>query len=181
MNIRKSIFAGFAVVLLSALNSSALMAATPDVLLQADVSKTGSVTAESKSTNGDIVEILPEDFKPAFTRDTVIKLNAIVKRSYAVIEGFDDFKRELNSATMHKVGTSTGLLSESQTVAITALEQHSNAAVADMREAVKALKVSDEYYNVAVLAGMTRFVEAVDKEISVFVAATDAVDATPLK
>ncbi|MGQ7843737.1 hypothetical protein ACUNV4_04630 [Granulosicoccus sp. 3-233] len=57
---------------------------------------------------------------------------------------------------------------EEQWVAIDRLELRSKAAHADMASAVDALKAGDEYYNAAVLAGMSRFVRDVEQEISRF-------------
>ena len=132
-----------------------------------------TVKAESTAANeaASIVEILPEDFKPAFTRDTVIRLNAIVQRSYTVIAEFDELTKPLPPSSVEngQRDIMTGRHpQEEQWVANDRLQLRSKAARADMTSAVDALKAGNEYYNAAVLAGMSRFVRDVEQEISRF-------------
>lgn len=117
-----------------------------------------AVVADSHVTTPEtqIVEILPEDFKPAFTRDTVIKLNSIVEQSYAVIREFDNFKKD----------NVPGALDERKLATLNELTDRSKSALQQMNAAVVKLKSSKEHYNPAVLAGMLRFVETVEDEIS---------------
>lgn len=129
------------------------------------------MTQDPSSQNFEhIVELLPEDFKPAFTRDTVIKLNAIVKRSYAVIREYDELTKALEK---QKPSTSKTLSAEQLKALVQhkltvtdSLEKRSKAALADMIQAAKLLKASDEHYNAAVLAGMMTFVKDVEREVS---------------
>ena len=62
-----------------------------------NIERPTSNNSAATETHAQIVEILPTDFKPAFTRHTVIKLNAIVEESYAAILEFDRFKKDLES------------------------------------------------------------------------------------
>lgn len=166
MKLNKNVWLSAGIVLLMSVNTEMLLAST--TVNDAPIKNQQVDMASPLPSNHEIVEILPEDFQPAFTRDTVIKLNAIVKRSYAVIEAFDTFRSELNNAEQRSKGMVKTVLTDNQTLAINALELHSHFALNDMQEAVKELKISNEHYNVAVLAGMVMFVEAVDREVQLF-------------
>ena len=127
--------------------------------------------AEREKSGQEIVEIRPEDFRPAFTRNTVIKLNAIVEKSYAVIREFDALSRQLNhSATNRETQTDSlfDVLTEPQMSEVSSLDLRAEAALLDMNEAVKTLKASEEEYNAAVLAGMLTFVKSVATEVGRF-------------
>ena len=166
MKISKNVLLSIGIVLLTSVNTDVLLAST-SVSDSTITDKKADIT-EAQSSNPEIIEILPEDFQPAFTRDTVIKLNAIVKRSYAVIEAFDTFRSELYDSEQGGKENVKTKLTDNQTLAINALELHSHFALNDMQEAVKELKTSNEHYNIAVLAGMVMFVEAVDREVQLF-------------
>jgi len=127
--------------------------------------------AEQAKSKQKIVELLPEDFKPAFTRETVIKLNAIVRRSYDVIDEYDAIIDDVRGAVEQAVSTEmaeqeTPEEAEQKIAQITTLAERSKHALSDMMAAVKKLKASDEEYNTAILAGMIDFVEDVEREIS---------------
>jgi uncharacterized membrane protein len=129
-----------------------------------------STKNENKEGQQQFVELLPKDFKPAFSRETVIKLNAIVRRSYDVINEYDAIiertynnvmqasKSELNQ--QHQADT------KQQILVIRNLEHRSNLALSDMMSAVEILKKSGEEHNKAILAGMVNFVKDVNKEVS---------------
>lgn len=122
-----------------------------------------SVEADSKAqrTYEHIIELLPEDFKPAFTRETVIKLNAIVRRSYDVINEFDALNKQQKVSAGDNV--SSNFIS---TDSLKTLNIRSQSALIDMNKAVKTLKSSGEYYNESVLEGMLTFVTDVNDELS---------------
>ena len=110
-----------------------------------------------ESLNG-IKEILPSDIKPTFTRETVIKLNAIVQTSLDTINAYDELRRTVKANPDRQSSQETiDALAEMDTVAKTAL--------ADMQAEVERLEASDEVYNEVVLAGMVRFVTDVEDEI----------------
>lgn len=115
-----------------------------------------------------IVELLPKDFRPAFTKETVVKLNAIVKRAYAVINEFDATTRSLQSSlTQTNSGPEqVSAITKKHTALVDALNQRAKAALSDMDKAVETLKASNEYYNPAVLSGMRTFVQKVHDEVS---------------
>ncbi|TDF36609.1 hypothetical protein EYS14_17975 [Alteromonadaceae bacterium M269] len=127
-------------------------------------------TEKEKQEHQKFIELLPKDFRPAFTRETVIKLNAIVRRSYDVINQYDSVIAKTYSDAMQASGKEATVQFKSeakkQVSEIAQLEQRSDAALSDMMDAVKVLKKSGEEYNEAVLAGMVNFVKDVNEEIT---------------
>ncbi|MFT2089626.1 hypothetical protein [Paraglaciecola sp. 2405UD69-4] len=136
-----------------------------------DVNKSSSVNLEPANPRSfeHIVKLLPEDFKPAFTRETVLKLNGIVRRSYEVINEFDSLKKG-NEASLLLVDSKATAeqikLANSQFNEMQALSERSKSALEDMMKAVDTLKASQEHYNSAVLAGMVKFVKVVEHEVN---------------
>lgn len=111
-----------------------------------------------ESLNG-LKEILPEDIAPTFTRETVIKLNAIVQSSLDTIDAYDELRRSVkNDRSLLDTDTTKAALTEMDGVAKQALK--------DMQGEVDRLKQSDEIYNEVVLAGMVTFVTKVEAEIA---------------
>ncbi|GAB2188809.1 hypothetical protein MAH1_04160 [Sessilibacter sp. MAH1] len=125
---------------------------------------------QSTVAKKEIVELLPEDFKPAFTRETVIKLNAIVKRSFDAINDYDDSIREVRAVVadaMKPDATDDAKQIAMKKIShINDLMQASKSALMDMKAAEVELRNSGEEYNSAILAGMIDFVEDVAREIS---------------
>jgi len=103
------------------------------------------------------IELLPKDFQPAFTREVVTKLNAIVRRSYNSINEYDVISQQVGNAKE---------LSQQQLAKISELAEESQSALRDMMATVKKLEASGERYNAAILAGMIDFVKSVEKEIT---------------
>jgi hypothetical protein len=96
-------------------------------------------------------------FNSPFTKETVLKLNAIVRRSKDAIDDFDLLRKEYDDKG--------GLSGEK---ALASLQEFSGRAVAardDMEKAVSELKESGEDYSREALAGMVKFVQQVDDEI----------------
>lgn len=110
-----------------------------------------------ESLNG-IKEILPSDIKPTFTKETVTKLNAIVRRSLTTIDAYDELRREV------KGDPSKGDL-QSTKDELAEMDTTAKAALVDIEAEVERLEGSDEVYNEVVLAGMVRFVKDVEAEI----------------
>jgi hypothetical protein len=132
------------------------------------IEKEVSLTTESSTPH--ISEILPEDFRPAFTRETTIKLNAIVKRSYSVINEFDTATKEwetyLSGMDQPASTEATNRFNKDQLMVLKTLNKRSKDVLTEMNRAVDTLKASGEHYNTAVLAGMVKFVKTVDQEVS---------------
>ena len=129
-----------------------------------------SETEQEKKEQQKFIELLPKDFKPAFTRETVIKLNAIVHRSYDVISEYDTIieqtLHDLKQASHKNATQQFKLATKQKVVQIQKLEERSTFALSDMMDAVKILRNSDEEYNKAILAGMVDFVKDVQQEIT---------------
>lgn len=132
-----------------------------------------SVIAEEASNTvarKQIVELLPQDFKPAFTRETVIKLNAIVHRSFDAINEYDsnirDFRKAVEEGTKSDASEEVMEMTKKKLAHLNTLMAKSKSALADMMAAKTELENSDEEYNKAILAGMVDFVEDVEREIS---------------
>lgn len=106
-----------------------------------------------------VVELAPEDFKPSFTKSTVIKLNAIVSRSLDVINEYDSIIGEMKQSSDPKS-------IENQIRRVDQLSEQSTLILTDMLAAEKELKASDEVYNSAILAGMKDFVSDVEREVT---------------
>lgn len=122
---------------------------------QATVTEDGFPSGES--LNG-LKEILPSDIEPTFTKETVTKLNAIVRRSLDTIDAYDELRRTVKAdRSLLEAPDTKAALTEMDTVA--------KAALADMESEVARLEASDEVYNPAVLAGMVTFVTKVEAEV----------------
>ncbi|MEM1153314.1 MAG: hypothetical protein AAGI44_04180 [Pseudomonadota bacterium] len=111
-----------------------------------------------------------DDINAAFERETVIRLNAIVRRSLNAVRDYDAdinaIRRKhadslLDEATAEQRAEATANLSK-----LRAWVQTTSLAVSDMNATVLKLEASDETYNAAILAGMVRFVTTVADEIS---------------
>lgn len=117
-----------------------------------------------------IVELLPQDFKPAFTRETVIKLNAIVHRSFDAINEYDSSVKNIREAVIEssqpEASEVTKEMAQKKLNQLDSLMKKSKAALSDMMTAKAELENSNEEYNKAILAGMVDFVEDVEREIS---------------
>ncbi|MCO1335880.1 hypothetical protein MO867_16210 [Microbulbifer sp. OS29] len=115
------------------------------------------------------VALTSNDIKAAFERDTVIRLNGIVRRSLATIRQYD---AEIKSVREEHLAATGNGMNEHQVADaksnLSKLEEwnlEASQALKDMKAAVLELEASDEYYNAAILAGMVRFVETVATEI----------------
>lgn len=97
-----------------------------------------------------------DDIESAFTKETVLKLNAIVARSLAAINAFDKARK---MRTDDAQGTAELLEKCSQ------LSENASKAKADMDSAAKVLRESGETYNEAIFSAMVEFVDKVDKEL----------------
>ena len=134
------------------------------LLVMSSLLFTGVTHAEEvrQSQEAHVTELTAENFHPAFTKSTVIKLNAIVSRSLDVINEYDSIigSAKSNSSEMTEQDTAV------QFERLRELSVLSKLILADMLVAEKELKASDEVYNSAILAGMKDFVSDVEREVS---------------
>ena len=134
------------------------------LLVMSSLLFTGVIHAKEarQSQEAHVTELTAENFHPAFTKSTVIKLNAIVSRSLDVINEYDSIigSAKSNSSEMTEQDTAV------QFERLRELSVLSKLILADMLVAEKELKASDEVYNSAILAGMKDFVSDVEREVS---------------
>lgn len=123
-----------------------------------------SVSNTEKSAQN-IVKITPDKFQPAFSKETVIKLNSIVSRQLTVIDKYDAVMNKARKAMQDSTDNQQVQLSQYSEI-IDALSKQAKTNLKDMATAKKELIASKEAYNEATLAGMMTFVTNVDKEIS---------------
>ena len=114
-------------------------------------------------------EIDESAFAPAFTRETVIKLNAIVQRSLDVYKEFSPELKSINAAVdtamAEDASADDRATAEAGYDKIVAWHDRALAAQADMTDAVEVLKASDEIYNEELLAGMIKYVNDIEGEM----------------
>jgi hypothetical protein len=132
-----------------------------------------SVYAETeiKARNDqEIVELQPEDFKPAFTEETVLKLNAIVRKSLEVIREYTNniknIRATIEQATQASASDEAKSIAQKNVDTLGKLSKRSKDALAEMTTAATELKNSDELFNPTLLHGMVDFVEDVEREIT---------------
>ena len=140
---------------------------TADTELVATVDSDGQTVTEDGSPSGEslngIKEVLPSDIAPTFTRETVIKLNAIVQRSLDTIDEYDALRIDVRDEPER-------FSPEELKETLAGMDVEAKAALKDMEAEVTRLESSDEIYNAVVLAGMVRFVKDVEEEIETAVA-----------
>ena len=118
----------------------------------------------------EFAEISADQFSPAFTRDTVIKLNGIVRRSLDTIRAFDSeinaIRTAINASLVDDASEDTQNSAKTALQKVAAWRDAAQAAQKDMNAAVDELKASGETYNVTLLAGMVDFVDDVAAELT---------------
>lgn len=139
------------------------------VLLTINNAVLAEVVPKAKNDQ-EIVELQPSDFKPAFTQETVLKLNAIVTLSFEAIGEYDDVIKNIRS-TVDQANQADASVENKQTAQenvdqLGKLSKRSMDALAKMTQAAKELRSSDELFNPVILHGMINFVEDVEREIT---------------
>lgn len=138
-------------------------------VLSAGLFMSGTALAQEEQPKNaqELVELYPTDFKPAFSRNTVIKLNAIVHRSYDVINTYDAIIADVKQ-TMEQSENASRMSPEAKMKLqkIASLAKESKKILTDMNSAIDELNASKEDYNAAILAGMLDFVQDVEREIT---------------
>lgn len=125
-----------------------------------------SLDVDSPPAQVEFVALGLEGFSSPFTRETVIRLNAIVGRSLAAIREYDGTIKDVQRA-VEGAGASTKDWDAAHTgiARLKILSREAEAARAEMAVAEAELKSSGEKYNDAILAGMVAFVVKVDDEL----------------
>ncbi|MEL7489525.1 MAG: hypothetical protein AAGJ73_02310 [Pseudomonadota bacterium] len=153
--------------------------ATADQVTDAPAQDAKSEKDEPKYTRQDVpgsvigrevAEVTLDEIKPAFTTETVTKLNAIVKRSLTVSTEYSRTVKSIRRAVAAAAETdATAVEKDAAQEGIDQLRAWHETAVAakaDMDEAAATLEASDESYSEELLAGMVKYVTDVEKSIS---------------
>lgn len=126
--------------------------------------------------------------QPFFTQDTVLKLNAIVRRSLTAADAYAEQIKNIREsvATVANADASEEALKLAASGVEKVNEWHSaaNAAMKEMDAAAKALRASDEVFNENLLAGMIAYchkVEAALEKESASLAGTLAANSKKVK
>lgn len=117
----------------------------------------------------ELVELGLDDFSSPFSKETVLKLNAIVGRSLAAIKEYDGALPAVQDSVAASLADrrSAGARAKArENIAhVERLADEATDARDDLRAAEEELKASGEKYNEVILAGMIIFVEKVDDEL----------------
>ena len=103
-----------------------------------------------------------EGFRPAFTNETVIKLNATVEKAKATLDRFDDVMLQVADARKAKNAAEVSALETELAMLRTA----SDDAAAAFQAEKQALLSRDEVYDPIVLGTMEQFVMDAPREIA---------------
>jgi hypothetical protein len=107
-------------------------------------------------------EAAPEGYKPPFTQETVVKLNAIMRRSIDTLDEFDRLNDDLAKARESSDATRIAEINKR----FGELEQLATAAKTDFMAEKEALIARKEYYDTSVLAAMEYYVDQAPGEIA---------------
>jgi hypothetical protein len=156
-----------ALALLSSCKAATQTSAAPAV---SEIEKISSNAAEPK--DGDPASAFQSDGrkKSPFTQETVVKLNAIVGRSKAAIDEFDEIAPKSRAAVAqgkkHPSDRAAKAGAQQAIVKIESLHAQAVAAKADLASAGRQLEESRVYYDKIIFAGMTLFTEKVEAELA---------------
>lgn len=127
-------------------------------------------TASEARNDQEIVELQPKDFKPAFTEETVQKLNAIVRKSLEVIREYTkdikNMRATVDQASQPSATDKDKRMAQENVEVLNKLSKRSMDALKEMNQAATELRNSDELFNPTLLHGMIDFVEDVEREIT---------------
>lgn len=115
------------------------------------------------------VELGLDGLSSPFTKETVLKLNAIVGRSLTAVKEYDGviarIQASVGAAAIEGASGETYAEALKGLTTIRTLSAEASLARDDLRAAEDELKSSGENYNEAILAGMIVFVAKVDDEL----------------
>lgn len=104
----------------------------------------------------------PEGYRPPFTQETVVKLNAIVRRSIEALDELDRLTPQLGEARQSGDAARLAQITDQ----LRAIEQQAMVANTDFQAEKAALIAREEYYDKPILAAMEYFVAEAPKEIA---------------
>ena len=148
-------------------------AVLPSCKASVDLPKTNATNADSsKYPAGHPLSALDKDgtAKSAFDNETVLRLNAIVRRSRDLIDEFDKTVPEIRTSVAAAKGAAAGSPQMQKAQAgLAKLGQMYEVTKTDRTElAVEGDKLSKsgKYYDIVIFSGMTTFVTKVEAELS---------------
>jgi uncharacterized protein (UPF0335 family) len=126
-------------------------------------------TAAGAAADPEFVELGLDQFSSPFSKQTVLKLNAIVGRSLAAIKEYDGalpaVQDSVAASLADKASARARAEARKNIARIERLANEATSARTDLYAAEAELKASGEKYNDVILAGMIIFVEKVDDEL----------------
>lgn len=123
-----------------------------------------NAAAPQNATEPNFVEQGIDELSSPFTRETVLKLNAIVARSKDSIDTFDKIVPDIRKAVAAQADGS-GEAGTAAIAQLSELRQKAQQEVADMKAAEAVVRSSGEKYNDVILSAMVGFVVGVEDEI----------------
>ena len=127
-------------------------------------------TPAARSPNEKFVELQPDQLSSPFTKPTVLKLNAIVRRSKAVIDEFDHsipaIRKAVSAGAAKSASATTKAHARTEFARVVAMRQQAAVASADMKKAEHIVRTSGEKFNDTILSAMVQFVMDVDHELA---------------
>lgn len=108
--------------------------------------------------------------RPPFTRDAVLKLNAIVARAKAELDGYDmkaaGFREAVTAARAAPDDRALQAKADAAKAELAGMQSRAHKALLDMKAAEAEVRNGTDYYNDVILSAMVYFVEQADKELT---------------
>ena len=127
------------------------------------------ITAAPSPAGERFVEVGIDQLSSPFTKDTVLKLNAIVGRSKLIIDRFDasipTIRKAVAAGAAADATPQVKRRANASLGDLDGLAAGASADLADMKRAERQIRASGEKYNEPILAAMVRFVADVDDEL----------------
>lgn len=146
-------------------------AASGQAAADAEPEKAVSAERELVDRNAGHPELTPQqkvggaEGRSPFVGDRVVKLNAIVRRSLEISHEFDTVAAGVRAAVATAASGGDRAAAEAGVKTVSDLHDRAKLALDDMSAAEADLKASGEYYDDAILYGMTKFVADIEAEL----------------
>ncbi|TXG82562.1 MAG: hypothetical protein E6R12_11125 [Sphingomonadales bacterium] len=108
--------------------------------------------------------------QPPFTRDAVLKLNAIVARAKTELDSYDakasGFRAAVTAARSAPDDKALRAKADAVRSELAGMQRRAHEALRDMKAAEAEVRTSGDYFNDVILSAMVYFVEQADKELT---------------
>ncbi|MBA4048682.1 MAG: hypothetical protein C0476_09100 [Sphingomonas sp.] len=115
------------------------------------------------------VEQGPDQLSSPFTKATVLKLNAIVRKSQVIIDEFDldipAIRKAVAAGAAPRASSAARARANTSLASLATLASRAQVNRADMQRAERQVRTSGEKYNDTILAAMVAFCVDVDTEL----------------